>query len=206
MMDTLEMPAIDPARVTWHHVDEPGRSHSPKARPPAAVRVFAGLSGIGASVVTAALLLSDRAPGLLQMAFGDRARDLWQRIDSTERVNLPPTADIPPTDFLAHVAIWAVVATLVGLAAWTWRGLATAAIVLGGASLVLELAQGRYATARTVQAADAVANLIGVSLGITAAGTCYLVWSLGAAVAGALRGSPGVAATNLNSRCPGSLR
>jgi len=199
------MPAVEPAHVTWHHAAERHR-WSPRARPPAALRAFVGLLGVAATLTAAALLLSDRAPGLLQMTFGDRARDLWARIDAVERVGLPPGTEVPPTDFLAHVAIWAVVATLIGLAVWTWRGLAIAVVGLAGASLALELAQGRYATARTVQAEDALANLIGVSIGVAAAALCYIAWSAGAAAARALRRPHTRADANLNGRHPGSLR
>jgi len=186
-MDTLELPVVDRERVTWYRADTPRYRWAPQDRPPAAGRAFLGLAGVAAMLTTAALLLSDRAPGLLRTVFGDRARALWERIDGAERVTLPPGSEIPPTDFLAHVVIWAVVTTLLGLAIWTWRGLALGLTALAGASLLLELAQGRYATARTVQAADAFANLVGVTLGAVAAGLCYLVWSAGAALVRSLR-------------------
>lgn len=186
-MDTLELPRVAPGRVTWYRVDDPRPRRSPRDRPPAVIRASVGLLGVGAVLAAIALLLSDRAPGLLEMAFGDRARQLWERIDAAERVGLRPDADVPPTDFLAHVAIWAVVATLFGLAVWSWRGLVGSAVVLGGASLLVELAQGRYSTARTVQADDAVANVIGVAMGVVAAAACYLAWSLAAGVVRAAR-------------------
>ncbi len=190
-MDTLELPVVEPASVTWYRIDERRYRWAPQDRPPAAARAFVGLLGVGSMLTAAALLLSDRAPGAVQTVFGDRARDLWQRIDATERVNLPAGSEIPPTDFVAHIAIWAVVTALIGLAIWTWRGLAIGIAALAGGSLLLELAQGRYASTRTVQAADALANLIGVSLGAAAAGICYLTWSAGAALMRALRPSHG---------------
>ena len=154
-MDTLELPVVEPASVTWYRIDERRYRWAPQDRPPAAARAFVGLLGVGSMLTAAALLLSDRAPGVVQTVFGDRARDLWQRIDATERVNLPAGSEIPPTDFVAHIAIWAVVTALIGLAIWTWRGLAIGIAALSGGSLLLELAQGRYASTRTVQAADA---------------------------------------------------
>ena len=105
---------------------------------------------------------------------------------------------------MAHVAIWAVVAGLVGLALWTWRGLMIAVVALAAASLLLEAAQGRYASTRTVQATDAFANLVGVALGAVAAGVCYLAWSAAAAAVRRLR--PGRARTNLPSAATRSLR
>jgi len=186
-MDTLELPVVEPERVTWYRVERPRHRWAPQDRPPAAGRAFVGLLGVGAMLTATALLLSDRAPSLLQVLFGDRARELWQRIDGAERVNLPPGSEIPPTDFVAHVAIWVVVTTLIGLAIWTWRGLALGVAVLAGAGVLLELAQGRYATARTVQAADAFANLLGVGFGAVVAGACYLLWSAGATLGRALR-------------------
>lgn len=144
---------------------------------------------MGAMLSTVALLLSDRAPDALSAVFGDRARRLWARIDASERVDVPAAEDLPPTDFLVHVAIWAVVATLVGLAIWSWRGLIAAAVVLAGTSGMLELAQGRYADTRAVELHDAIANLLGISLGVAAVGCCYVVWSLAAASLRRLRRS-----------------
>lgn len=166
-------------------------------------RTFAGLLGVGASLTTVALLLSDQAPGILDALFGARARSLWERIDGAERAGtLPAGSEITSTDFVAHVAIWAIVTVLIGLTMWTWRGLAMSAVGLAGASLVLELAQGRYATTRTVQLTDALANLVGVALGVAVAAACYIVWSTGAAVVRNRRPK----SADLNGRRRGSLR
>lgn len=150
---------------------------SPADRPPLAVRALLALTGLGAILMATALFLSDRAPGVVERMFGDRVRRLWERVDASERVDLPPASELPSTDFFVHVGIWAVVAGLVGLALWTWRGLAVSALVLAGLSVLIELAQGRYATTRVVEARDAVANLIGIGLGLTTAALCLLVWS-----------------------------
>ncbi len=172
-MDTLEMPLIDGFEAPR---DEPS-GWGPRDRPPMAVRMFVGVLGFGAMLSTVALLLSDRAPGALSSMFGDRARRLWERIDASERVDLPPGSELPATDFLVHIAIWAVVTTLAGLAIWSWRGLAVAAVGLAAASVILELAQGRYADTRVVEARDAVANLLGISGGLIAVVGCYFAWS-----------------------------
>lgn len=133
-------------------------------------------------LTTAALLLSDRAPGFLRSTFGDRARRLWERIDTGNRVELTAGPEVTQPDFMVHVALWAVVTMLVGLAIWTWRGLVFAVGVLVVVSLGLELAQGRYAPSRNVEVDDAFANLTGIALGAAAAGLVYLVWSGAASI------------------------
>lgn len=158
------------------------RGWGPIARPPLVIRLFVALLGFGAALMTVALLLSDRAPGALRAVFGDRVRRLWERIDATERVSGPARSELPPTDFLVHVAIWAVVATLVGWAIWSWRGLAVSTLMLIAASVVLELAQGRYSTTRAVELRDAIANFLGIGAGIVVAAACYLAVSGIAAV------------------------
>jgi len=140
--------------------------------------------GFAAVLTTAALLLSDRAPGILRTLFGDHARRLWARIDAGGRVDTAPgsaAAELAQPDFLVHVALWATVTVLAGIAIWTWRGLVLGAAMLAAVSLVLEVAQGRLATTRSVEASDAAGNLVGVAIGTAAAGACYLAWSAGAA-------------------------
>ena len=177
-MDTLEIPVVEPAQPP------PQRRHrwSPNDRPPASGRFFVGLLGAAAMLTTAALLLSDRAPGILQSVFGERARELWERIDAGNRVDVAAGSEITQPDFMVHVALWTVVSVLVGVAIWTWRGLLIAVGVLAATGIGLELAQGRYATSRNVQATDALANLVGIGVGATLAGLCYLAWSGAAAI------------------------
>lgn len=177
-MDTLELPIVEGADARH---DDVSTGWGPDDRPPMASRLFVGVLGFGAMLSTVALLLSDRAPGALRSMFGDRARQLWERIDASERVDLPPGSELPATDFLVHIAIWAVVTTLVGLAIWSWRGLMFAAMGLAAASVLLELAQGRFADTRAVEVRDAIANLLGIAAGLVAAAACYLVWSGAAA-------------------------
>lgn len=176
-MDTLEIPVIEPERRP-----PPRRRWSPQDRPPASGRLFVGLLGVAAMLTTAALLLSDRAPGILRSMFGERARRLWERIDAGDRVDIAAGSDIAQPDFMVHVALWTLVAVLAGFAIWTWRGLLIAVAVLAIASVGLELAQGRYATTRNVQATDALANVVGIGAGATLAGLCYLLWSGAAAI------------------------
>lgn len=183
-MDTLEIPVVEPDRPPV-----PRRTRwSPRSRPPAIGRAFVGLIGVGAMLTTAALLLSDRAPGVLRSLFGDRARQLWERIDTGNRVDLPAGSDVvTQPDFIVHVALWTVVTVLVGFTVWTWRGLLIAMALLAVAAIGLELAQGRFATTRNVQASDALANMVGIVAGATLAGLCYLVWSGMAALGRGIR-------------------
>jgi hypothetical protein len=178
-VDTLEIPVLAPPRQPWPKVQ---RRWSPQDRPPVVGRMFVGLLGVAAMLTTAALLLSDQAPKILRSMFGDRARRLWERIDTGNRVDLASGSEITQPDFMVHVALWTVLTVLVGLTIWTWRGLAIASGVLAAASIGLELAQGRYATTRKVEASDAAANLIGIAAGATAVGFCLLAWSGVAAI------------------------
>lgn len=204
LVDTLEHPAVESRRVTWYEAETTRPRWSPRDRPPASGRVFVGLLAFAAMLVTAALLLSDRAPGLLTSMFGDRARRLWERIDGDEQLGSAAGTELTSTDFVAHLAIWAVVTVLVGIALWTWRGLVVGVVALTAASLLLEAAQGKYASTRTVQAIDAVANLVGIALGAMAAGACYLAWSAGAAAIRRFR--PRRAGTDLPVGAARSLR
>ncbi len=133
--------------------------------------------GLGAVLFAGALLLSDRAPGVLRTMFGDRARLLWERVDNGGRTDVITGGTRPEADFLVHVAIWAVVACLVGLAIWSWFGLVATTIGVFGLSVVTELAQGVWSSTRGVEAIDVVANAVGVAAGATAAGVVYVLWS-----------------------------
>lgn len=201
-MDTLEIPQTP--QVTWYRAEDRRPRWAPRDRPPAIGRAFVGLLGFTAMLIAAALLLSDRAPGVLRSLFGDRARRLWERIDGAETVGTAAGTEIASADFVVHVAIWAVVTVLVGMALWTWRGLAIGVAGLAVASVLLELAQGRYADTRTVQATDAFANLVGISVGAAGAGMCYLTWSAGAAIVRGFR--RGGDRTDLPSGAVRSLR
>lgn len=195
-MNTLELPVLDTEELPV--VDEaplrPGpsapmtrRAWGPRDRPPLASRLFVGFVAFGAALTTMALLLSDRAPGALESIFGERARRLWERIDASGRVDLPQERDLPPADFFVHVGIWAVMATLIGLTIWSWRGLLIGAVLLVISSVTLELAQGRYSTTRQVEFRDGVANVGGIVCGLVVAAASYLAWSGVAGVARRLR-------------------
>ena len=129
-------------------------------------------------------MLSDRAPGLLETLFGEDARRLWERIDANERAQLvreqaQQLADGTEAgpDFLIHMAVWAAVMLLVGVAVWSWSGLTLAVVATFAGSIAIELAQGEYSDTRAVQQSDVVANGLGVAIGASIAALLYLAWS-----------------------------
>lgn len=148
----------------------------PGGRPFRGWRVVPLLLSMGAFAANALILLSDRAPGLF--------RRLSARIDAgvsraadAAGVDAPGAGvRVPQSDFDVHVLIWAVAALLVGLAAWSWASLLLAGAGAFTASVVLELAQGRYSRSRSVQFDDVVANGAGVLVGTCAVAAFALVW------------------------------
>ncbi len=152
-------------------------SRSPRRRPPIVLRGLIGLIGLAVVLLTGALMLSDRAPRVLRAVFGDRARRLWKRVENAGRTDVITGGTRPDIDFLVHVAIWAVVACLIGLAIWSWFGLLATAIGVFGLSVVTELAQGVWSSTRTVEVIDVMANAVGVAIGVTASAVSYVLWS-----------------------------
>jgi|HigsolmetaAR201D_1030396.scaffolds.fasta_scaffold64541_1 hypothetical protein len=162
----------------------------PRHRPPLVLRALIALVALGALAFNAALMLSDRAPGLLRRVFGDSVQRLSARIDASERLaDLAARAgtQVPESDAIVHVAVWAVAALLVGLTVWSWVGLLFGSAVVLGASAVVELAQGRLTDTRAVEASDLAANALGVAAGTVAAGACYVLWSAFAVMLGPRR-------------------
>lgn len=156
-------------------------------RPPPGLRwTVAALALVGCAFA-GALMLSDRAPGLLVDVFGDTLSGLWERVDASERARSITDRDLPEEDFVVHVVVWAVVAGLAGLAIWSWTGLVVAALGVFGLSVVVELAQGRWSSTRAVEAIDVVANGVGVALGIVAAAAVIAGRGLIASVLGPRR-------------------
>ena len=129
-------------------------------------------------VFNTALMISDRAPGLLRRLFGESMQRLSARIDAGARVtSVASDPRLPASDALVHIAVWALALGLVGVAVWTWRGLGLGAIALFGLSVVIELFQGRFSDTRAVELGDVVANAVGLALGGSAVAVCYLAWS-----------------------------
>lgn len=110
-------------------------------------------------------MLSDRAPGFLQPLLSQWGRDLWVRFDGAKRQPGLRRDDLPATDFVLHVAVWAALAMVVALIGWTYWWLILSSAALATGSLALELAQGIYADTRSVELIDGVANLVGVATG-----------------------------------------
>ena len=154
---------------------EPLLGGGPARRPSLLLRVPIAMGGMGATMFSAALLLSDRAPSVLRSLFGERVNGLWERVDRGPIEIRSETASQP--DFVVHVLIWAVVTALVVLAAWSWRALPPAAGCVAVSSLALELAQGRWSSTREVERSDALANLVGVGTGTVVAAIAMLGWS-----------------------------
>lgn len=151
------------------------RQLTPEHRAPRALRIATGVVAVAAALATVALLLSDRAPGLIDATFGDAAHRLWERIDADQRAAISATGATGEPDLFVHVAIWFVVTLLVACAIWTWRGIALAGATAAVASVVLELGQRRWATTRAFELSDMVANFVGVALGVATA--CGVLWS-----------------------------
>lgn len=161
-------------------------SVSPRHRPPLALRALLGLVAVIVLLANAAVLLSDRAPGVLRRLGGRLVVRLSERIDAGNRVADAATDPrLPQSDTLVHIGMWAVAAGVVGLAIWTWRGLLVGSIGVLAASVFVELGQARWSHTRAVQASDLRANIVGVMIGAAFAAVCYLAWS---AVAGLITG------------------
>jgi len=143
-------------------------------RPPLVLRLAVALTGFGIVLANAALLLSDRAPGALRVLFGSSVRRITARLDADGSTESGLDARGIGSDSIVHFGLWAVAALVVGLAVWSWIGLACSSATVAGASLVLEVAQGRYSSTRAVEVSDAAFNLLGVAAGSIAAGAIYM--------------------------------
>lgn len=152
----------------------------PVHRPPVGLRALLGVLGLGVVLFNVALMLSDRAPGLLESVFGDAVVRLSERIDAGSRI---PTEQLPESDTIVHVAVWAIATLLVALTIWTWRGLLVTSIAMLAMSAVVEIAQGLYTSTRSIEASDVIANTIGVAIGVLLAALTYSAWSLVATLA-----------------------
>lgn len=125
----------------------------------------------------AVLMLSDRAPGVMQSIFGDFAVRMSQRLDQSGQVDALADGRRPGNDAIVHIGVWAFAMLLVGLALWRWGLLILGAILLFAASVFIEIGQGRYSSTRAVEMSDVAANGLGVAIGAAGAAGCYLVLS-----------------------------
>ena len=142
------------------------------------MRALIGVGALAAGAFSAALLLSDRAPGVLRSVLGPRVERLWNRIDLAGRpAELAGEAASQP-DFVVHLLIWAAVAFLAVLTVWSWRATPFVAGAVVVVSLVIELGQGVWSDTRAVERSDMEANLLGVGLGAATALFVMGAWSL----------------------------
>jgi hypothetical protein len=117
------------------------------------------LIAAGTALVGALVLMSDRAPGLLER--------VSRRIDAgSSRAAALASQTRPQSDFEIHIVLWAVITVVVGLTMWSNRSLLASAIVVLMASVVAERAQEALTASREMQLSDVVANTIGVLAGL----------------------------------------
>lgn len=180
----LDTPAYGTAQTVVHY-DVEHRRTRPHLRPPASLRLLVGLLAVSALLFNVALMISDRAPDATRRIFGDFASRLSDRIDASERASALGDGRLPESDAIVHIGVWAIATLLVALTIWTWWGLVVTAITVFSSSLLVEFAQGRYSSSRSVEVSDVFANAVGVSMGIVAATVCFALWS---GVSGAARG------------------
>jgi hypothetical protein len=152
-----------------------------------ALRVFAGLIGLLALLFNAALMISDRAPGLLRRLGGELVDELSARIDADSGVTSAVRDGLPESDLVVHVGVWAVAVILAGVAVWSWRRLVLAAVFTFTASVFIEAAQDLYTDTRSVEIDDVVANGLGVAAGSALVALLYLTWSAASIVADSAR-------------------
>lgn len=122
------------------------------------------------------ILLSDRAPGLFRRV-GARIDAGVSRAAGATGVDVPGgRVRVPQSDFDVHVAIWGLAALLVGLGMWSWFSLAVAEGTVFAGSVALELSQRVLTNSRTVQLADVMGNVTGITAGTCAVAAFALVW------------------------------
>lgn len=149
----------------------------PRARAPRWLRACIAVAALVAGSFSAALLLSDRAPGVLRTVLGPRIEDLWNRIDLAGRpAELAGEAASQP-DRAVHIAIWAVISFLAVLAVWSWRATLVVFGVVVATSVVIELGQGIWSDTRAVERSDLSSNVLGAAVGTVTALAVMALWS-----------------------------
>ncbi|TDT16432.1 hypothetical protein BDK89_2022 [Ilumatobacter fluminis] len=149
----------------------------PRSRAPRWLRAVIALGALAAGLFSAALLLSDRAPGVLRTVLGPRIERLWNRVDLAGRpAELAGEAASQP-DAVVHVVLWAVVTVLAVLTLWSWRATPFVVVAVAASSLVIELGQGVWSDTRAVERSDMAANLLGTGIGAAVAIAVMGLWS-----------------------------
>ena len=131
-------------------------------------RTVVALVAVPFSLMTAILLLADRAPG---MTIG-RVPALWNlgsRIQSRLGIDLIDRTDIPfELDTIGHLGLWFVAGALArALTPLSVRSRVLMALMLL-ISTLMEVGQGFLTSGRNVSFSDAAANIVGVTLGVVA--------------------------------------
>lgn len=141
------------------------------------MRAVIAVGALATGLFSAALLLSDRAPGVLRTVLGPRIERLWNRVDLAGRpAELAGEAASQP-DAVVHVVLWAVVTVLAVLTLWSWRATPFVVVAVAAASLVIELGQGVWSETRAVERSDMAANLLGTGIGAAVAIAAMGLWS-----------------------------
>ncbi len=140
----------------------------PGGRPFARWRGPLTILALAAIAVTVAVLLSERAPGVI----GDVSDRVSARLErrapeaSDAAARAAARAGIEESDAWAHIGLWSAATVLVGLATWSWASLVGAVLLLLGGSTALELVQERLAPSRITEWTDVAANTVGIGLGL----------------------------------------
>ncbi len=117
------------------------------------------LVAVGVALAGGLVLMSDRAPGLLER--------VSRRIDAgSSRAAQLAAQTRPQSDFEIHIALWATITILVGLTMWSNWSVLVSAVGVFLTSVVAERAQEALTTAREMQLGDIAGNLIGVLAGL----------------------------------------
>lgn len=141
------------------------------------LRALVALVGLVVVASNAAIMLSDRAPGLLRRITLGLAERISRRLDTRTPTALANDPRLPDGDVLVHVGVWAAATLLVGWAVWSWGGLLLGATAVLMISFAVEFAQERVTETRVFDVQDLVANTAGVTLGVVVAGLCYVLWN-----------------------------
>jgi len=140
----------------------------PGGRPFARWRGLVALLALVATAATVAVLLSARAPGILDDVSDGISTRLGQRApearDAAERA--VRRTGVEESDALAHIGLWSGAMLLAGLATWSWGSLAATVLVVFAASTGLELVQERLSPTRITEWSDLVANAVGIGIGL----------------------------------------
>ena len=125
--------------------------------------------------LVAVLSFSDRAPGLIEDGLA-RLRIVGWRAERRTGIDLFDVPSLPVgLWFVGHLAMWGLLAFVVtwGLAG-RWRP-TTIALGLVSVSLLTEVAQVQITTLRAMQASDALANVVGILVGVVLAASASAV-------------------------------